>query len=122
MTLAQERSITLALNILHVGFFECPGQHFEYFLNNDDWALLMAAASMNAVGTPPLVLALTALRQAVVRQGFFADMTDFTPPTHYCSFLRDQIQRGERNLTLEPCPPGLRRCPYATFENLKDSR
>lgn len=122
MTLTQERSITLALNVLHVGFFECPGQYFEYFISNDEWALLMAASGINAVGTAPPVLALAVLQRAVARQGFFADMTDFEPPAHYCSFLRDQIQRGERHVTLEPCPPGLRRCPYATFDNLKDSR
>ena len=44
MTLTQERSITLALNILHVGFFECPKHFYEYFVNNDEWALLMAAS------------------------------------------------------------------------------
>ena len=43
MTLSQERSINLALNMLHVGFFECPKQFYEYFVNNDEWALLMAA-------------------------------------------------------------------------------
>ena len=121
MTLTQERSITLALNILHVGFFECPRQYFEYFVNNDEWALLMAASGINAVGTPPPVRALAVLQQAVARQGFFADMTDFAPPTHFCSFLRDKIQRGERDMTLEPCLPGLQRCPYATFGNLKSS-
>ena len=121
MTLTQERSITLALNILHTGFFECPGQYFEYFVNNDEWALLMTASGINAVGTPPPLLAMTVLQQAVARQGFFADMTDFTPPAHYCSFLRDKIQRGERDMTLEPCQPGMQRCRYATFDNLKDS-
>ena len=40
MTDAQERSITLALNILHVGFFECPAHFYEYFLTNDEWALV----------------------------------------------------------------------------------
>jgi hypothetical protein len=122
MTLTQERSITLALNMLHVGFFECPKQYYEYFVSNDEWALLMTASGTNAVNTPPPVLALAVLQQAVGRQGFFADMTDFTPPAHYCSFLRDKIQRGERDMTLEPCPPGLQRCPYASFENLKGSK
>ena len=122
MTLTQERSITLALNILHVGFFECPKHFYEYFVNNDEWALLMAASGINAVGTAPEQVALVVLQQAVARQGFFADMTDFAPPAHFCSFLRDKIQRGERNMTLEPCQPGLQRCPYATFQNLKDSR
>jgi len=122
MTLTQERSITLALNILHVGFFECPKHFYEYFVSNDEWALLMAASGINAVGTPPQQVALAVLQQAVTRQGFFADMTDFAPPAHFCSFLRDKIQRGERDMMLEPCKPGLQRCPYATFENLKDSR
>ena len=122
MTLTQERSITLALNILHVGFFECPKHFYEYFVNNDEWALLMAASSINAVGTPPEQVALAVLQQAVARQGLFADMTDFAPPAHFCSFLRDKIWRGERDMTLQPCQPGLQRCPYATFQNLKDSR
>ena len=122
MTLTQERSISLALNILHVGFFECPKHFYEYFVNNDEWALLMAASGINAVDTPPQQVALAVLQHAAARQGFFADMEDFAPPAHYCSFLRDKIQRGERHMTLEPCQPGLQRCPYATFDNLKQSK
>jgi hypothetical protein len=122
MTLTQERSINLALNMLHVGFFECPKQFYEYFVNNDEWALLMAASGVNAVDTPPKQIALVVLQQAVARQGFFADMTDFTPPTHYCSFLSDKIRRGERDIKLQTCQPGLQRCPYATFEHLKASK
>jgi hypothetical protein len=122
MTIAQERAITLALNILHVGFFECPKHYYEYFVNNDEWALLMAAAGLNAVGTPPSQLALAALRRAVTREGFFASMTDFEPPAHYCSFLRDKIQRHERKISLGPCEQGQQSCPYATFEHLKDSK
>ena len=50
MTTAQERAIKLALNILHVGFFECPKHYYEYFVTNDEWALLMTAAGANAGG------------------------------------------------------------------------
>ena len=46
MTNAQERAITLALNILHVGFFECPKHFYQYFIHNDEWALIMAAAGL----------------------------------------------------------------------------
>jgi hypothetical protein len=122
MTLTQERSISLALNMLHVGFFECPKQFYEYFVNNDEWALLMTASGVNAVGTPPQQIALGVLQQAVARKGFFADMTDFTPPAHYCSFLSGKIRRGERDIELQPCQPGLQRCPYATYEHLKASK
>ena len=45
MTPSQEKAITLSLNILHVGFFECPRHFYEYFLTNDEWALLMSAAA-----------------------------------------------------------------------------
>jgi hypothetical protein len=121
MTPAQEKSITLSLNILQVGFFECPRHYYEYFIGNDDWALLMAAGGLNEVDTPPLKIALAVLRNAVAREGFFADMTDFKPPAHHCSFLREQVRRGERNIRLEPCKEGQQGCPYATFENLKDS-
>ena len=122
MTLTQERSITLALNILHVGFFECPKHYYEYFVNNEEWALLMAGAGINAVGTPPPQLALAVLQQAVAREGFYAEMTDFTPPAHYCSFLREKIHHGERSMTLKRCEQGQQSCPYATFEHLKESR
>lgn len=122
MTHTQERSITLALNILHVGFFECPKQFYEYFLDNEEWALLMAASGMNAVDTPPQQIAVAVLQQAVARHGFFAEMRDFSPPSHYCSFLRDKIACGKRDMVLEPCPSGVQRCPYATFEQLKASR
>ena len=96
MTAGQERAITLALNILHVGFFECPRHDYQYFVNNDEWALMMAAAGLNAADTPPPRLALAVLGRAVAREGFFAGMTDFEPPAHYCSFLRDKVARGER--------------------------
>lgn len=122
MTDAQERAITLALNVLHVGFFECPKHYYEYFVSNDEWALLMTAGGINAVGTPPSDVALAVLRKAVAREGFFAEMTDFKPPMHYCSFLRDKIRRGERQINLEPCKEGQQGCPYATFENLKDAK
>ena len=122
MTAGQEKTITLALNILHVGFFECPKHYYEYFINNDEWALLMAAAGLNDVDTPPQEIALAVLRNAVSRQGFFTEMTDFRPPMHYCSFLRDKIDRNERKLNLEPCKESQQGCPYATFENIKDSK
>ena len=122
MTAGQERAITLALNILHVGFFECPRHDYQYFLNNDEWALMLAAAGLNAADTPPPRLALAVLGRAVAREGFFAGMTDFEPPAHYCSFLRDKVARGERSIALEPCQPGERGCPYATFEHIKDSK
>ena len=32
MTTAQEQVISLALNVLHVGFFECPRQDYQYFI------------------------------------------------------------------------------------------
>ena len=122
MTVTQERAITLALNVLPVGFFECPKHYYEYFVNNDEWALLMAAGGANDAATPPQELALAVLYYAVKRQGFFAEMTDFQPPAHFCSFLRDKIARGERDMTLEPCKPGQQGCPYATFEHIKRSK
>src|SRR5688572_17437427 len=106
MTIQQERCITLALNILHVGFFECPKHYYEYFVNNEEWALLMAGGGMHEVDTPPLVMALAALRNAVAREGLFAGMTDFVPPAHFCSFLRDKIDSGERKMDLQPCAKG----------------
>ena len=121
MTTRQERAITLALNVLHVAFFECPKRYFEYFINNEEWALLMAAADVNAVETPPQAVALAVLQAAAERRGFFEAMTDFQPPEHYCSFLRDKINTGERTMTLEPCRRGQQGCPYATFENMKES-
>src|SRR5215204_3870841 len=65
MTLSQEKAITLALNILQVGFFECPRHYYEYFINNDEWALLLTAGGLNAADTPPQVLALAVLHKAV---------------------------------------------------------
>ena len=118
MTSAQERAITLSLNILHVGFFECPRHYYEYFIDNDDWALLMAAAALNAVNRPPQEVALGVLYNAVMRKGFFEGMTDFKPPAHFCSFLRDKATAGKGIAVLEPCREGQRDCPYATFENL----
>ena len=122
MTPPQERAITLAMNVLHVGFFECPRQDYQYFINNDEWALLMSAAGLNAVDTPPQEIALAVLRNAVAREGYFAAMTPFEPPAHFCSFLRDKIQSGQRTIPLEPCRPGQKHCPYATFEGIRDSR
>jgi hypothetical protein len=122
MTQTQEQAITLALNILHVGFFECPRQDYQYFINNDEWALLMSAAGVNAVGTPPQEVAVAVLRHAVAREGFFAGMTPFEPPAHYCSFLRDKIQTGERDLALQPCARGQAHCPYATFDAIRESK
>lgn len=121
MTTAQERAITLALNVLHVGFFECPKHYYEYFIDNDEWALLMTAAGLNAVDTPPQEVALAVLQSAVARQEFFKAMADFRPPKHFCSFLRDKVRTGERNLSLEQCEEGQRGCPYATFENIRES-
>lgn len=121
MTSSQERAITLALNILHVGFFECPKHYYDHFIKNDEWALLMTAAGLNAVDTPPPQMALAVLQSAVKRHGFFEGMADFQPPAHFCSFLRDKIKIGERRMTLEPCRPGQQGCPYATFQNIKDS-
>ena len=121
MTTAQERAISLALNVLHVGFFECPRQDYQYFINNDEWALLMTAAASNAVGTPPQEIALAVLRNAVAREGFFAEMSPFEAPAHFCSFLRDKIGSGERKMTLEPCARGQKYCPYATFEGIRKS-
>lgn len=122
MTTTQEHAITLSLNILQVGFFECPKNFYEYFISNDDWALLMAAAGSNAVDRPPQETAVEVLRNAVGRRGLFEGMTDFEPPAHYCSFLRDQIRRGERTGELQPCAARQQHCPYATFENLKRSK
>ena len=122
MTTAQERAITLALNALHVGFFECPRQDYQYFISNDEWALLMTAAGVNTVGAPPREIALAVLRNALAREGFFAEMTPFEPPAHYCSFLREKVRSGERKMTLEPCGRGQKYCPYATFEGIKESR
>jgi hypothetical protein len=119
MTVVQEKAITLALNTLHVGFFECPQHFYQYFINDDEWALMMTASGVNAVDTPPPQLALSVLRNAVAREGFFAEMTDFEPPTHFCSFLRDKIRTGEGSMTLQPCKQGQRHCPYATFDPLK---
>lgn len=121
MTTAQEQAITLALNALHVGFFECPRQDYQYFISNDEWALLMTAAGLNAVCTPPQEVALAVLRNAVAKEGFFAGMTPFEPPAHYCSFLADKIRTGRRTMTLEPCARGQQQCPYATFEGIKES-
>ena len=122
MTPTQEKAITLALNVLHVGFFECPKHYYEYFINNDEWALLLAAAGLNAADTPPQELALAVLRNATAREGFFHEMTDFRPPAHFCSFLRDKIQTGERKMCLKPCAEDQKKCPYATFEHLKKSK
>ena len=122
MTLSQEKAITLALNVMQVGFFECPKHYYEYFINNDEWALLLAAAGLNASDTPPQELALAVLRNAVLREGFFEGMADFRPPAHYCSFLRDKIRTGERKMCLEPCREGQKTCPYATFEHLKETK
>jgi len=118
MTPTQEQAITLSLNVLHVGFFECPKHYYEYFINNDEWALLMVAAGLTAVDVLPQQVALGVLRNAAAREGFFADMTDFRPPAHHCSFLEEKIQKGERNIALlRPCEEGQQGCPYATFEN-----
>ena len=122
MTETQERAITLALNVLHVGFFECPRHDYQYFLKEDDWALLMTAGGANAVNTPPAELAIAVLNDAVRRKGFFAHMSDFKPPAHYCSFLREQVRRGERQMDLQPCAPNQATCPYATYEMIKESR
>jgi hypothetical protein len=123
MTNTQERAIALALNVLYVQFFECPDRHYETFITNDEWALLMTtAAEVTATTTPAPVLALAVLRRALAREGFFEGMTDFRPPAHYCSFLRNQVQRGERRLSLQQCVEGQQRCPNATFENIKASR
>jgi hypothetical protein len=109
------------LNILNVGFFECPRQDYAYFIDNDEWALLMTAADANEVGASPQDLALAVLANAVARRSFFAEMTDFRAPRHFCSFLRDKIERGERTMTLEPCREGQQTCPYATFEGISHS-
>jgi hypothetical protein len=121
MTPTQQKAITLALNILDVSFFECPKHYYQYFLGNDDWALLMAAANINAVGTQPPVVAVEVLRRAVAREGFFAGMTDFKAPRHFCSFLREQNRTGERAIPLKQCDEGQATCPYATFEAIRDS-
>ena len=122
MTNSQERAITLALNVLHVGFFECPRQDYQYFINNEEWALPMSAAGVNAVAAPPQEVALAVLRSAVAKQGFFAGMTPFEPPAHYCSFLADKVRTGERKLALEPYARGQADCPYVTFDGIKESR
>lgn len=121
MTSSQEKAINLSLNVLYVAFLECPKHYFEYFVHNEDWALLMTAAGHHGVTTQPQQLALAVLAKAVAREGFFQNMTDFVAPAHYCSFLRDQIQKGERNMQLAPCAKGQVGCPYATFENLQHS-
>jgi hypothetical protein len=101
MTPTQERAIALALNILDVAFFECPRHYYEYFISNDEWALLMTAADVNAVGTRPAVVAVEVLRRAVAREGLFAGMTDFHAPRHFCSFLREKNRRGECRIELK---------------------
>ena len=121
MTPAQQQAITLALNILDVSFFECPRHYYQYFLGNDDWALLMTAASINAVGTHPPIVAVEVLRRAVAREGFFTGMTDFKAPRHVCSFLREQNRTRQRAISLQQCEEGQSRCPYATFEAIRDS-
>src|SRR5215212_1377094 len=121
MTLTQERAITLALNVLSVGFFECPRHYYEYFISDDEWALLMEAAGLNAVGTPPQRVALAVLDKAIAREGLFKGMTDFRPPRHFCSFLREQVRQGQRDMAVEACEEGQHTCPYATYERLKDS-
>jgi hypothetical protein len=82
----------------------------------------MTAAGANAVGTPPQELAVGVLRQAVARNDFFANMTDFEPPAHHCSFLADQNRRGERRVELKQCQPEQVGCPYATFEHMRGSK
>ena len=119
MTTTQERAITLALNILHVSFFECPKHFYEYFINNDEWALLMAAAGLNTANARPQEVALAVLRSAVARQGFFEAMTDFKPPAHFCSFLCDKAKSSGALLQIQPCRENQRDCPHATFENMK---
>ena len=119
MTNAQERAITLALNILHVGFFECPKHFYQYFIHNDEWALIMAAAGLNTVNARPQEVALAVLQRAIARQAFFEGMTDFKPPAHFCSFLRDKARSSAEALDLQPCREDQRHCPYATFENMK---
>lgn len=62
------------------------------------------------------------LRNAVAKDGFFAAMTPFEPPAHYCSFLREKIQTGQRKMKLEPCGRNQRHRPYATFDVIRQSR
>jgi hypothetical protein len=121
MTPTQEKAISLALNILDVAFFECPKHYYEYFISNDEWALLMAAANVNAVGTPPPQLAVEVLRAAVAREGLFRGMSDFRAPRHFCSFIREKNRTGERRIELKQCEEGQRTCPYASFEDIRDS-
>ena len=121
MTDKQERAITLALNILQVGFFECPKQYYEYFVDNDEWALLMAAAGTNDVSVSPQRLALAVLHEAVAHDGFFSGMTDFRPPAHYCSFLKEKVDTGKRTIALQQCEEGQQGCPYATFDHIAAS-
>ena len=83
---------------------------------------MMSAADVNSVATQPQEVAVAVLRNAVTKQGFFAGMTPFEPPAHYCSFLLDKVRTGERKLALEPCARCQAHCPYATFEGIKDSR
>jgi hypothetical protein len=122
MTTAQEQAITLALNVLQVGFFECTRQDYQYFISNDEWALLLTAAGLNAVDTPPQEVAVAVLNAAVARRRFFEAMTDFRPPKHFCSFLREQIRLGKRSFVLGQCQEGQRACPYATLGNISESR
>ena len=123
MTAGQERAITLALNILHVGFFECPRHDYQYFVNNDEWALMMAAAGPQRRGhAAAAARARRPGRRRSRARGSSPGMTDFEPPAHYCSFLRDKVARGERAIELQPCKPGEQGCPYATFEHIKDSK
>src|SRR5688572_32423865 len=99
MTLSQEKAITLALNVMQVGFFECPKHYYEYFVDNDEWALLMAAAGVNDVAVSPQRLALAVLHEAVAHEGFFSGMTDFVAPAHYCSFLKEKVDTGKRTIS-----------------------
>ena len=79
----------------------------------------MAAAGLNTVNARPQEVALAVLHSAVARQAFFEGMTEFKPPAHFCSFLRDKAKSSAEVLDLQPCREDQRHCPYATFENIK---
>ena len=119
MNTLQTKAIQLALNVLYMDFFECPKHFHQYFLNTDEWALLLLAAGIQDADYKVAEVALTVLHHAVARKGFFHKMGDFKSGPHICSFLQEKVDRKGYTFKLEECQPGSAECPYATYEMLK---